>query len=62
MDRRPITIVIFTGFYLLGLLFLLWGILLPDIITDLKVTKVDAGVLFTLFSLGSMAGAIVGGK
>lgn len=62
MDRRPITIVIFTGFYLLGLLFLLWGILLPDIIVDLNVTKADAGVLFTLFSLGSMAGAIAGGK
>ena len=34
MSRRPITVVIFSGFFLLGMLFILWGILLPDIAAD----------------------------
>ena len=36
MSRLPATIVIFAGFFLIGKLFLLWGILLPDIAADLR--------------------------
>ncbi|RDV24883.1 MFS transporter [Alteromonas aestuariivivens] len=62
MNRRPITIVIFAGFFLFGMLFLLWGILLSDIAADLGMNKVVSGALFTLFSLGTVLGAVVGGK
>lgn len=62
MSRRPATAVIFAGFFLLGMLFILWGILLPDIAADLAMSEVISGALFTLFSLGMVAGGIVGGK
>ncbi|MCU7553496.1 MFS transporter [Alteromonas sp. ASW11-19] len=62
MSRRPATTVIFAGFFLLGMLFILWGILLPDIAVDLAMSELISGALFTLFSLGMMIGAIVGGK
>lgn len=62
MERRRITVVIFAGFYLLGMLFLLWGIMLPEITRDLGISTTVSGVIFTLFSLGSMVGAILGGK
>lgn len=62
MQRRPVTAVIFAGFFLLGKLFILWGILLPDIASDLAMSELISGALFSLFSLGMMAGAIIGGK
>ena len=62
MSRRPATTVIFAGFFLLGMLFILWGILLPDISRDLSMSEVISGALFSLFSLGMMTGAILGGK
>ena len=62
MSRRPATTVIFAGFFLLGMLFILWGILLPDIARDLAMSEVVSGALFSLFSLGMMSGAILGGK
>lgn len=62
MSRRPITVVIFSGFFLLGMLFILWGILLPDIAADLRMSELVSGLFFSLFSLGMMVGAVVGGK
>jgi FHS family glucose/mannose:H+ symporter-like MFS transporter len=62
MSRAPATIVIFSGFFLIGKLFLLWGILLPDIAENLKMTELVSGALFSLFSVGMMLGAILGGK
>lgn len=62
MSRRPVTIVIFSGFFLLGMLFILWGILLPDIATDLRMSEVVSGAFFSLFSMGMMLGAVLGGK
>ena len=62
MSRLPATIVIFAGFFLIGKLFLLWGILLPDIAADLQMSEVVSGALFSLFSVGMMLGAVIGGK
>ena len=62
MQRRPVTAVIFSGFFLLGTLFILWGVLLPDIALDLNMSEIVSGALFSLFSLGMMTGAILGGK
>ncbi|GGW90689.1 MFS transporter [Alteromonas halophila] len=62
MQRRPVTVVVFAGFFLLGNLFILWGILLPDIARNLAMSELVSGALFSLFSLGMMIGAILGGK
>ena len=62
MSRLPATIVIFAGFFLIGKLFILWGILLPDIATDLAMSEVVSGALFSLFSVGMLFGAVLGGK
>ena len=62
MDRRPVTTVIFSGFFLFGMLFILWGVLLPEMATDLAMSETVSGALFLLFSLGMMLGAIFGGK
>jgi len=62
MSRLPATIVIFAGFFLIGKLFLLWGILLPDIAADLQMSELISGALFSLFSVGMMLGAVIGGK
>ncbi|AXR05027.1 MFS transporter [Salinimonas sediminis] len=62
MSRRPMTIVIFSGFFLLGMLFIMWGILLPDIAADMAMSELVSGAFFLLFSLGMMLGAIIGGK
>lgn len=62
MSRVPATIVIFAGFFLIGKLFILWGILLPDIADDLAMSEVISGALFSLFSVGMMLGAVIGGK
>ncbi|GGF62443.1 MFS transporter [Alteromonas lipolytica] len=62
MNRRLATTVIFSGFFLLGMLLLMWGILLPRMAEQLAMSNLVSGALFTLFSLGMMIGAIVGGK
>ena len=62
MSRAPATIIIFSGFFLIGKLFLLWGILLPNIVENLNMTELVSGALFSLFSVGMMLGAILGGK
>lgn len=62
MNRTLATTVIFSGFFLLGMLLLMWGILLPRMADELAMSSLVSGALFTLFSLGMMIGAIVGGK
>lgn len=62
MSRLPATIVIFAGFFLIGKLFILWGILLPNIATELAMSEIVSGALFSLFSVGMMLGAVLGGK
>ncbi|NVK55875.1 MAG: MFS transporter [Alteromonadaceae bacterium] len=62
MNRTLATTVIFSGFFLLGLLLLMWGILLPDLARELAMSNVISGTLFTLFSFGMMLGGILGGK
>jgi FHS family glucose/mannose:H+ symporter-like MFS transporter len=62
MDRRFATSVIFIGFFLLGMVFILWGIILPDLAKSLAMNEVISGAFFTLISLGSIVGAFVGGK
>lgn len=62
MSRAPATIIIFSGFFLIGKLFLLWGILLPNIAENLNMTELVSGALFSLFSVGMMFGAMLGGK
>lgn len=62
MNRKLATTVIFSGFFLLGILLLMWGILLPRMAAELNMSSLISGTLFTLFSLGMMTGAIVGGK
>lgn len=62
MNRTLATTVIFSGFFLLGILLLMWGILLPRMAAELTMSSFVSGALFTLFSLGMMMGAIVGGK
>lgn len=62
MNRRTATSVIFIGFFLLGMVFILWGILLPDLAQSLAMSELVSGAFFTLISLGAIAGAFVGGK
>ena len=62
MDRRFATSVIFIGFFLLGMVFILWGILLPDLAKSLAMSEVVSGAFFTLISFGAIVGAFIGGK
>ncbi|WP_417362550.1 MFS transporter [Gallaecimonas pentaromativorans] len=62
MNRRAATAVIFIGFFLLGMVFILWGILLPDLARSLAMSEVVSGAFFTLISLGMIVGAFIGGK
>jgi MFS transporter, FHS family, glucose/mannose:H+ symporter len=62
MNRRTATSVIFIGFFLLGMVFILWGILLPDLAKSLAMSELVSGAFFTLISLGAIVGAFVGGK
>ncbi|EKE77848.1 MFS transporter [Gallaecimonas xiamenensis] len=62
MNRSAATAVIFIGFFLLGMVFILWGILLPDLAQTLAMNEVVSGAFFTLISLGMIVGAFVGGK
>ena len=62
MPRSFATSVIFIGFFLLGMVFILWGILLPDLAKNLAMSDAISGAFFTLISLGSIVGAFIGGK
>ncbi|MBU3018568.1 MFS transporter [Paraglaciecola agarilytica] len=62
MDRRAATSVIFAGFFFLGMVFILWGVLLPDLAQNLAMNEVVSGAFFTLISIGMILGAILGGK
>lgn len=61
-SRLHPTIVIFGGFFLLGNLIISWGLLLPDIAAALQMDPAISGVFFLLMSLGTVTGAILGGK
>jgi MFS family permease len=62
MHRRFSTSVIFIGFFLLGMVFILWGVLLPDLAKSLGMNEVVSGIFFSLISLGAIVGAFLGGK
>ncbi|MGQ8365372.1 MFS transporter [Glaciecola sp. 1036] len=62
MQRRSATTVIFIGFMLLGVAFILWGILLPELAESLAMTEIISGAFFTLISIGAIVGAFIGGK
>ncbi|MDX3772660.1 MFS transporter [Chromatiaceae bacterium AAb-1] len=62
MSRLHPTIVIFSGFFLLGNLIILWGLLLPDISASLNMDPAISGLFFMLMSVGTVTGAILGGK
>lgn len=62
MTRSAATAVIFSGFFLLGIAFILWGILLPDMASNLSMTEMISGAFFTLISMGAIVGAFIGGK
>lgn len=62
MHRSFATSVIFISFFLLGMVFILWGILLPDLAQSLEMNEMMSGTFFSLFSLGAIVGAFLGGK
>lgn len=62
MSRLHPTAAIFSGFFLLGNLIILWGMLLPDMATSLNMAPLVSGVFFSLMSAGTIVGAIIGGK
>jgi fucose permease len=62
MSRLHPTAVIFSGFFLLGNLIILWGMLLPDMAKSLNMAPAISGVFFSLMSAGTIIGAIIGGK
>lgn len=62
MSRLHPTAVIFSGFFLLGNLIILWGMLLPDMAKNLSMAPAISGVFFSLMSAGTIIGAIIGGK
>ncbi len=62
MNTRAATSIIFVGFFLLGMVFILWGIVLPDMSKTLQMNDVVSGAFFTLISMGSILGAFIGGK
>ncbi|WKE64091.1 MFS transporter [Gallaecimonas kandeliae] len=62
MPRRAATAIIFIGFCLLGMVFILWGILLPNMAASLAMDEVVSGAFFTLISAGSLLGAFLAGK
>ena len=62
MSRFQPTAAIFSGFFLLGNLIILWGMLLPDMALSLQMAPVISGVFFSLMSAGTIVGAVIGGK
>lgn len=62
MSRLHPTAVIFSGFFLLGNLIILWGMLLPDMAKSLQMAPAISGAFFSLMSVGTIIGAVIGGK
>lgn len=62
MSRFHPTAMIFGGFFLLGILIILWGILLPDLSRELKLGPAQSGWFFLTMALGTISGAFIGGK
>ena len=62
MSRFQPTAAIFSGFFLLGNLIILWGMLLPDMATSLQMAPAVSGAFFSLMSIGTIVGAVIGGK
>lgn len=62
MSRSAPTAVIFSGFFILGNLIILWGLLLPDMAAALGMSATISGLFFSLMSIGTIIGAILGGK
>jgi fucose permease len=62
MSRFHPTAMIFGGFFLLGILIILWGILLPDLSRELQLDPAQSGWFFLTMALGTISGAFVGGK
>ena len=62
MSRFHPTALIFSGFFLLGLLIILWGVLLPDLNSELGMTAAQSGWFFMVMALGTVTGAYLGGK
>lgn len=62
MSRSAPTAVIFSGFFLLGNLIILWGLLLPDMAVALEMSATISGLFFSLMSVGTIFGAVLGGK
>lgn len=61
-QRFHTTALIFIGFFLLGLLIILWGVVLPDLNRDLAMTPAQSGWFFLTMALGTVSGAYLGGK
>jgi fucose permease len=62
MSRAAPTAVIFSGFFILGNLIILWGLLLPDLAAELALSQSLSGLFFSLMSVGTILGAVLGGK
>lgn len=62
MSRFHPTAMIFGGFFLLGILIILWGILLPDLSRELQLGPAQSGWFFLTMALGTISGAFIGGK
>ncbi|PPC76299.1 MFS transporter [Pokkaliibacter plantistimulans] len=62
MNPLVVTIIIYTGYFLLGCVALAWGVVLPELATELHMSDVISGSFFTIFSFGMVAGAFLGGK
>lgn len=62
MSRLHPTALIFSGFFLLGLLIILWGVLLPDLNRELGMSAAQSGWFFLVMALGTVSGAYLGGK
>jgi fucose permease len=62
MSRFHPTALIFSGFFLLGILVILWGVLLPDLTASLQMNAAQSGWFFLVMALGTITGAYLGGK
>jgi fucose permease len=62
MSRFHPTALIFSGFFLLGILIILWGVLLPDLTRSLQMNAAQSGWFFLVMALGTISGAYLGGK
>ncbi len=49
MNPLVVTIIIYTGYFLLGCVALAWGVVLPELATELHMSDVISGSFFTIF-------------